>query len=260
MTKIEFNLDMSDVFAEFELLKSQRDRLLRTVLDAATNEFLKNWRAEASKNLKSTRRNYLTGIRVMSSGRFQNSVVLMGKFNNMLEMGFSSFDMKKGFEKSSKAKISANGNWYLTIPFRWATPGAIGENSAFSGVMPQDIYNIVSKYKPTTTSYGKKVSSGMGLKDIPAQHAEAKSRAAVGGFGEYVHKSSIYEGITKSEKTYENATQSGYTSFRRVSKNSDKLAFIHKGVQAYDFASKAFRMTDFDTVTNNVTDKFLSEL
>lgn len=260
MKKLELNLDLSEVFEEFELLKFQRDALLRAVVDANTSEFLKNWKAAASKDLKSTRRNYLSGIRVLTSGRFTNSIVLMGKFNNMLEMGFGPFDMKEGFLKSSKAKIGANGKRYITIPFRWATAGAIGENEAFSGVMPQDIYDIISKYKPTKTEHGKKIFSGIGVKDIPTQYAEVKSRGAVSGFGEYTHKSSIFEGITRSEKEYESAKQSTYTSFRRVSLNSDKLAFIHTGVKAYDFATKAYISTDFDTITNNTADKFLSQL
>ena len=62
----------------------------------------------------------------------------------------------------------------------------------------------------------------------------SRLREGVGGVGllRPHHKTDLYSGMVRQEKTYESATQNQYTTFRRVSTNSDTRAWIHPGIEA----------------------------
>lgn len=265
---LRIDIDISDTIAEFSLEQSQTDQIVDTVAKALTMEIHRNWVEAAKRSLHSTRNNYIRGLIVSSNGVGDNSITLVGQLNNMIENGCSAFDMKEGFKNSAKAKQGKNGNWYITIPFRFATPGAIGESEVFAGVMPEAIYKIIKAKKPQISdSSSGKIQSGEGLKkgDIPAEFAIPKTRESVINqaigktFDAYVNKSSMYEGMIKNQKTYEGATQSSYNTFRRVSLNSNPLSWIHSGIKQYNLADEAMRNTDVDLVVDNAVDGMLSE-
>jgi hypothetical protein len=186
----------------------------------------------------------------------------------MLENGVGAFDMKQGMMKSAKVKYTKTGGWYMTIPFRFATSDAIGENESFSSVMPQEIYDLVKNFSPQKTQIGGNSKSAESLKsgDIPNQFIAPKSRNSVINetlnktFDAYTHKSSIYEGMQKSSKTYEGGQGSSYNSFRRVSGNSDPMSWIHSGIQRYNLSQQAIENTDVDLIIDNTVDKLLSEM
>lgn len=252
---IKISVDLSDNFDEFIITKEQAHAMTESALEDITNSFISAWKAEAKQALKGTRQDYVNSIKRIDKGRFEKAVVLVGQFNNMLEMGCSPFDMKAGFMKSTKKKIKADGGWYLTIPFRFATPNALGESSVFSGKLPQEIYAIAKKLSPTTES---KQGGTLSLQDIPKSLQSIGVRKAVGGFGQYEHKNNIYEGLQRNEKTYEKSTQSTYTTFRRVSDKSNALAWIHSGIKAYDLANRALDSLDIETIVDNAVDFFIS--
>lgn len=261
---MKIQVDIDDLIKEFSLPKNISDLIVANSVDAVTLEIYRNWRLEASNNLTSTRNDYINGLQIINNNLFSKTIMLNGKFNNMLEKGFSPFDMKIGFKNSPKVKYSyktdKNGNttahWYLTVPFRTGIPTTIGDNSAFSGIMPQEIYDVV-----------KRRASGQGLKkseipspyDIPQTREAIKIPSANVNIPEYKHKSSIYEGMQKNTAAYGKTTQNTYISFRRVSENSDPLSWIHKGVSAYDFLNKAVNNTDISTISENTVDKTLQE-
>jgi len=155
--------------------------------------------------------------------------------------------MKEGFEKSSKVKHTKSGGWYLTIPFRFAGAGALGENEIFSGVLPKAVQSAVKNLVSNKGEFKTSVKFGDSLKakDIPDAFKEPKTRAAFSDitskktFEQYVHKTSIYEGVGQSSKTYQNATQSMFNSFRRVSSNSDPNSWINSGIRAHNLAEKS---------------------
>lgn len=263
---MNFNIDLTDVFEEFNLIGSQADALTKAVLDDVTGLVLRNWRALAKRELKSTSQEYLRSIQWIEKGMFKNALVLTGKLPNMIEGGAGAFDMKEGFAKSSKIKRNKDGGWYLTIPFRMGTPGASTSSSFFSAIMPASVHAAAKGLSGSRTSAGGSKKAGGSLKaiQIPSQFAIPKTRAKIitknKTFEAYKHKSSIFEGVQKNSKTYGKSTQSTYTSFRRVGSNSDPNAFIHKGFKAKNFANKAFRATDFQTQVDNSIDRFLSQL
>lgn len=264
---IKINFDLSDVVDEFSLDKDQVNQVSDSVTKALTMEIHRNWVEAAKNNLKSTRNQYIRGLVIADDGRFTNTITLTGKLNNMVEDGVPAFDMKNGFMKSAKINFTKAGKRYLTIPFRFATPEALGESEAFDSVLPQEIYDIVKDFKPKMTSND---ASNVGYdvlkqQDIPEEYRAPKTRKSVMNevlnktFTDYTHKSSIFAGIQKDMMTYENASQSSYVSFRRVSENSDPMSWIHTGIIQYNLSQQAIDNTDVDMIVNNTVDKILSE-
>ncbi len=268
MSLLKIDINIGETIEEFKLNAQQVNDMTAAVSEALTMEIYRNWMEAAKKQLNSTRNNYIRGLILKSEDNGVNTITLVGQLNNMLENGCPPFDMKEAFMESAKVHITEKGGWYLTIPFRMATPGAIGENEAFSGVMPQEIYDIVKNQVPTITSQNTgKVFGGESLKkgNIPTPYDIPKTRESVivsstgRKFEEYKNKTSIYEGMVREQKTYEGATQSTYNTFRRVSNNSDPNAWIHKGIKQYNLADDALRNTDSSTLVDNTVDKILSE-
>ena len=268
MSILKVSFDLSPVAQEFSLSKEQVDQMANSVSKALTLEIHRNWVEVAKRDLNSTRNQYIRGLVIADEGNSVNTITLTGSLNNMLENGVSAFDMKNGFMKSQKVKYSKTGAWYLTIPFRFATPDALGENEAFSGVLPQEIYDLVKSFQSKKTNVDSDISSkSQTLKssDIPSQFQAPNVRKSVINdvlnktFDAYTHKSSIFEGLQKSSKMYEKSNQSSYNTFRRVGENSDSMSWIHSGLQQRNFAQVALDNTDEELIIENTVDKVLSE-
>lgn len=244
--------------------KQQGEALCRQVLTEVSNEVANNWRKIAGSTLKGMRSTYISGIVVVEEGRLKNAVVLRGSMNNMIESGSAPYDMKPIFSGSSKVKFNKSGGWYLRIPFRHATPGSIGENQAFSSVMPREIYDAVKNLKAQkTTMAGTRLQKAQGLsKDqIPKAFRDVITKKNREGFGDYTHKSPIHEGVFRTEKIKSDGSrESTYMSIRTVGSASDPNSWIHPGFKAANLAEKAQQATDYDTLVNNIVDKFLSSL
>jgi hypothetical protein len=167
----------------------------------------------------------------------------------MIEEGASAWDMKEGMLSSQKAKISKNGGRYITIPFRIGSAGAVGESDVFSNVMPNEVYEVAKQLEVPKGGNSQQLTT----KDLPAQYqspakrAEIKDSAGKTLFNEYVHKSSIYAGMFRSNDA--KTGQNTYRSFRRISEElispegnktgSDPDSWIHKGIEQYNLISKA---------------------
>lgn len=258
---IDVNID--DLIEEFNLPKNTGDFIVASCVDVVTQEIYRNWQLEATNALKSTRNEYINNLQIINESKYSKTILLTGKLPNMIESGASAFDMKDGFKKSGKVKYSVRtdkqGNvkvsWYLTIPFRQGTPGIVGENTAFTSIMPQEIYSIVKKF-----SAKQSLSKGA----IPSPHNIPQSRKEIvlptKVFPEYTHKSSIYEGLGKKSAAYGKSIQNYYMSFRRVGENSDPNSWIHRGIQAHNLMKKAIVNTDVQTVIDNNVDKILENL
>lgn len=264
---MKFHVDLSDVIQEFNLLGAAAERLTQQVVDDVTAEVYRKWARQAAQGLNSTRNEYVRSIYLGEKGKFRNVLVLRGMLPNMLEFGVEAFDMKAGFAKSAKAKRSKKGGWYLTIPFRWATPGSLGENAVFANVMPVDVYSLARQLSPRRSTVGaSRPGQALPASALPARHQGAKTRAAVSNaltgqhFPAYTHRNPLLEGLQRNEHTYQHVKQNTYQTFRRVSDKSDPNSWIHSGLKQRDFATKAMQTVDFDTVVNNSVDNFLSSL
>lgn len=262
------SIDITQIVNEFNLNQEQADSLANILLSQITDRIFYNWQNEAGKTLRSTRSEYLRNLNIINISKYKRAITLSGKFPNMLESGASTFDMKQGLLRSAKAKRGKNGKLYITVPFRHGTPGSIGESFAMR-TMPLDVYQVVRKLQGTRTGLNNPVLqkiSKLDINEIPAQYRIPKVRSAFSDikttttYPQYTHKSSIYDGMTRQEKTYENATQSQYVTFRRVSLNSDPMSWIHHGIAAGNFAQKGLNKVDVVSLVDRTIDGFLNEI
>lgn len=175
------------------------------------------WISLAQQKLTSTREDYISGISdIQMTSPYSGYIELIGNFPQMLETGYSGFDMKQGFSNSPKKTKTPNG-WYLTIPYRHRTSGSVG-------VMPNDIKSAT-----------KKLGDGQSLSEKLVAALGYQRETSHAG---YTWKNRKYDKLTKINKQYASgATRSQYLAFRRVSNNTDPKAWIHpgyKGLHALD--------------------------
>jgi len=258
-------IDLQDVINEFNLPKGMAMDMIDNVIKGITARFAREWEDQAKNKLKSSRAQYIKSLYIGTSGMFEGHVALLGTLPNMIEQGADPFDMKLGFAQSSKRKEGKNG-WYLTIPFRHGTPGILGESAGFSNVMPAEIYKVAKGLQVRKTYlFGASGQSGESLKNsqipaalnIPATRPEIITKNQT--FEAYVHKSSIYQGMQRNAKQYGERETGQYITFRRVSQNSDRNAFIHKGIKAFNFAEAALRNIDIPYETDILVDNYLDQ-
>lgn len=216
------------------VLASQIEGAARLAVSSTLMATKSYWEQEAQKRLTTTRNDYLLGLSADNSVEFPDSftgvLTLRGKWPNMLEEGFPSYDMKTGFQNGKRVKQKKDGGWFMTVPFRHRTPDTSG--SAVGGkAMPEDIYA-----KARVLAGGQRLTGTE--KEYPARTSHTG----------YQHKNGIYEGMKKVTKTYDKATQNQYYSFRRVSDKSDPSSWWHPGfpgIKAIDvvesYAEKTFK-------------------
>ena len=271
---VPISIDFSELQSEFGLIQSQVDSLGSIIVGVITDKIFEKWQKEAMDGLNSTRKTYLNGLkkgeglRIGTINSTHKFIILTGDLALMIEEGAGAFDMKEKMLNSPKVKTTSKGVKFITIPFRHATAGSIGESEVFSNVMPREINEIVRNLLPTkTTPQGNKTNGGnLKFSSIPEQYQIPKTRVAFSDiktmktYPEYTHQNSIYEGMVRNEKDYENRTQSTYATFRRISDNSSPESWIHRGITARNFAQKALANTNVDNITKTIEDEFLKSL
>lgn len=262
---IEINSD--DIRSQFTITDEQLDTMFDNIAKGLALVYYGVLENIVTQQLHSTRRRYLENLRLVDRGRMEGTVILdysKDPLISMLEQGASPFDMKTDMLRSPKAKTSSKGNKYLTIPFRWATPSAIGESELFTGKMPQSVYDLVKDLPLTqVSSGGGKRSLGLSSSSLPQPLSQLGVRKQISNaegqvFKEYTHKNSIYEGIRKQQDTV--TGQNTYFSFRRVSELSDPDAFIHTGITAKNLMRMASDSMNVDQEIGPLIDRQLQQL
>lgn len=264
---INIHVDTSQINTEFSLSKRESEGMVSYIIKELCVRFARAWADEAKRELGQTRQEYLRSLIVGEEGKFVGFVMLVGAMPNMMEGGANPFDMKVGFLRSPKAKYTDKAV-YMSIPFRFATPGTVAESTVFSGILPEELYNVAKNLAPalTTPGAGKVMSGGsLAFKDLPEEFQVKAIRPRIVAenrvFEEYKHKTSIYAGLQKATKTYERATTGNYITFRRVSSiGSDPNSWVHKGIVARNLAEKALGKFDVPRTVDKATDSYLSRL
>lgn len=269
MIQLPIIIDTSSMLEEFTSLTSTNiENMLDNIAKGLAASFADKLIQNAEHDLKTSRRRYVNAIKVIDSGKLEGTVMLdysKDKLVKMLEEGAEPFDMKEGFMNSPKVKIGKKGGRYLTIPFRQATPGAIGESDVFAFVMSPEVYKVV-KNKPLDipVSGGGMRSKGISLKELPEHLQVKQKRPAIidnkGNvkFKEYEHKSATAVGISKYQDSV--TGQNTYRSFRRVSEKSDPGAFIHPGIQRHNLIQKTLGQFSTGSEMSQLIDSELSKL
>lgn len=252
MLIIPIYIDPSDLAEKFNISRKQVDDVCDNIAKTLASRYAQQLEQLAAATLNKTRERYIRNIRVIDSGRLEGTVMLdysKDKIVKMIEEGASAFDMKDKMLSSPKAKIGRKGGRYMTIPFRWGTPGAIGESSAFSGIMPSQVYRVAKKMEQNIPVPGGGMrSQGLDATTLPFPLNQSQTRGEIKdssgkiAFKAYEHKTSLYQGIVKTQDS--TTGQNRYFSFRRVSENSDPDAFIHPGIEQYGLINKALAQFD----------------
>lgn len=254
---IPINIDISDFVNKWQLTVAQQDLFVYTMLDQISIRFAEEWRAKAGQELKQTRQEYQQSIYIEKIDNQNVIVGLKGFLPNAVEQGISGFDQKEGFERSAKKKWKKGGGWYLTIPFRFATPTALAESSIFSQILPQQVYQV-AKQVLTNDRVQLNVSQ------LPGQYRNLQVRPEVidrlgNTYQPYQHKSPIYAGMQRLEGGTDANPHGGYVTFRRVSDLSDPDAWIHTGIEAYNLAEKTLSSFNIASIVADVKIKFLNQ-
>ena len=204
--------------------------ILSNIADAARAE----WIRIAGSELSTTRRDYLSGIQPVEMKPGLATISLVGQLPNLIEDGMDAVDMHDtllgpnvpisdvgSYGKHLKVTPGGGLGYYRSIPFRHGTPGSGGavgtamgkqygshEAVADAKKLGKQVYAQAKKLKATTSQFGEKTKYGGRL---PAGLAPKLKSS---------HKTDIFAGMIREEKTYRNATQSQYTTFRTISTGS----------------------------------------
>lgn len=255
---IPIHIDLSEVVEEFALTGDQAQELGAEIINRVVVEYTNKWENLVNKGLRQTRKLYKKAMYV---DRISPTEVVFGLQPGddglalSLEEGKPPFDEKIGFASSSKRKVKMGGGWYLTIPFRYSTPGAVAESDIFQGRLTKEIYNLSKQ------NQGRPLQKGQ-LPSVYQQLGKRKEiQTANVVIPEYVHKSPKYQGLVKLDiSSTEKETRSGYFTFRRVSDKSETLSWIHPGFSAHKFMDKALDSVQVEVVADMAIDTFLKSL
>jgi len=252
---VPFTINVSPLVQQYSLSREQVDTILDNVVKGVTARYAQALEINVQNNLHSTRQIFCNAIKVIDSGRLMGRVMIdySNKLVEKLEEGSGPYDLKESLLSSPKAKMSKDGTRYITVPFRQGVPGTIGDSTAFSGTMPEDIYAVAKKMQS---------KQSLSFNDLPKDYQQLQSREKIVSgdtvFEKYVHQSPIYQGLTKTTDPV--TSQNSYHTFRRISDKSNPNAFIHPGFQAHDFMGKTLQSFRIDEVAGNLIDAQLDQL
>lgn len=244
--------DSSQIAQDFLLSESQVKDMIDFSIKEITASFAREWEKIANEKLVTSRNEYVQSLIVVDEGYGQGAVLLRGWLPNAVEEGQSEFDIKIGLLNGPNAKVGKNGSKYNTVPFRYGTSGSIEANFN-GGLLPVEVYQVAKT---------KSVGTPLTKEELPQQFQEAKTvtvkAPAPKNFEEYTHKSSIYEGVIKNEDKV--TGQSTYSSFRRVSENSNVNSWQHPGIEAHHLAEQTLNNFDIPTQVGVAVDNYLKSI
>lgn len=187
-------------------------------------------------------------------------VALVGETAHLLENGAGQTDLRSTLlgpnvpvaPRGSRGKhLAKKGGYYRSIPFRHMTPGTksnprtkasgLAMGAAYAASLGQAeakqlgkaVYKAAKSLQATLTNpYNQKTSWGERLPEgVGGAYPLTNS---VG----YTHKTDIYAGMVRQEKTYKSATQSSYTTFRTISENVTDGSWIRRPIPARHYAKQ----------------------
>lgn len=203
---------------------------------------------EAQRSLKTSARDYVAGVTEVEVDGKVARVTLNGQVPNMVENGWPETDLRTTLlgPGAKNVKTAADGSRYNTVPFRHGTPGSSGRNVGKQ--MPKSIYEVAKTLAPTLSRPGKIEGKGgavvaYGQRLNPSMSMSSAARRLLTSKQKPWHATSIFMSMIREQKEYESATQSKYTTFRRISTNvrRGKQHWLHPGIRARGFFPKAQR-------------------
>ena len=226
-------VDVQEILNDFKIPNAMKFVIANDIKSQILQQMHKEVSRLANKELHSTRELYLSSISVDDDG-----LELIGEIPNAIEGGAPAFDMKQGFEMSSKRKLSKSGGWYLTVPFRIYAPTASNRVTH----MTWAIYRAVNSDRAYDAG---RPQSRPAFKDVFTGAT----------YPSYNHKSSILSGINKM--TNPTTNMNTYHTFRRVSDKSSPNSWVHKGFRPHRFFDRAWASLPIDKIFNRTVRKYM---
>lgn len=148
------------------------------------------------------------------------TITLVGKLPNMLEKGFTAFDIKVGLLGSSKVKTGKNGSRYIDVPFRWGKPGT----TTMQAMSKSTSSAIDAQLRAAATS-----TAGVAGRVRTKARTPGAMHLVGGGQGRIRNRAGVQDQMTRITAPYQKTVQSQYRTFRRVSLASRAKSWIHPG-------------------------------
>lgn len=254
---LPIRIDLSDVVAEFNLDENAANMLGTAIIDRVVQEYSYKWQNLITSELKQSREEYLRAVYIDRTSGTDVTFGLSARKSNlalMIEEGKGPWDEKPFLLASPKRKQKKDGGFYITVPFRHATPQAIAESSIFSSIMPQEIYDLA-----------KNNQSPLERQELPEQHQVLGVRKEINIPGlkvpEYIHKATKYEGLVRVKaESSEKEKRGNHFTFRRVSNASDPNSWWNGGIQARKLMDRALEAAEIDKVASMAIDETLEQL
>lgn len=212
--------------------------------------------AKVQQKLKSTKDDYLKGLKIDRVGKYAWVISLEGDFANALEEGRGSFDMKPGMLASTK---TVDVGKRAGQP--WVQKGA--DNQRFAHVpldhnpratqgYPGHLAGIIRNFKaPNAQGVMQKLTAT--FKDRAGNPLEGQV-ASVSGHGIKDLENLIKYQHVYTSKTGKKSTSSIYRTYRTVSDNSKDGSWVNKGFAALHAFDEAQRLleTEIDNVLKTI--------
>lgn len=223
--------------------------ILRDLGDGARQEVVRL----AHERLGTTTDDYVDGLsavdyKVNQGGDGGTAVLsLQGQLPNMIERGWPGGDMKPFLLAGRNARPTKDGGRMNVVPFRHGTPGTSGRNFPEMGSAYQKRFVLRPGGDSGVTGHltreaakklGRKIHEKAQELGATTKHPEGETewgdrlKPGLAPVLRPHHKTDIYAGMVRKERTYKKATQPTYVTFRTVSDNSDPQAFVHPGIEA----------------------------
>lgn len=237
---IKFNINNRFNAKQLEVLTPQRlSSILATVAYSARAQWIKI----ASNDQSHLKAEYLDSIQPVQVNRLGGiySISLVGELAHVIEDGAPKLDMRTtllgpNVPIGERGKhINAQGGFYRAIPFRhkvkdignlYIRAGMNKEGIAAVRSMAKTIRAEIKTLKPSLTMPGSRKTL-WGERLGKGYAPKLKSW----------HKTDIYQGMVRLEKTYEKATQNQYMTFRTIS-TTVTTGWYRRPIAARHYADK----------------------
>lgn len=209
--------------------------VLQGVLISIADAARAKWIQLSFERLHTSQQEYTKGISRVKRKLGVAWIELNGSFPNMIENGFSPFDLRETLLDPSKrgVRTSADGHRYRSIFFRRGGAGTTGRNApkandlyaAQLGERRAKAIGQAAMNKARKLGPGEQLPEGVG----GAHALKAGERSPAGHVVQHGHKTDLFAGMTRTEqKTKGGKTQAVYGVFRTISTGVPE-GWIHPG-------------------------------
>jgi len=229
-------------------LLDHADQLVEAVLDDVANSALMKWRQLASRELHTSKAEYLDSLQDIEAREGERILSLVGWLAEAVETGLGAYDLKE-ILLARGARKSAAGFKYRPIPFRHATPGATTGQAGTAMGSQYGPARVGSLATPGALSRGQARELGRRVhREAKKLRGGARLRTGAGGAIKLHkrHSTDLFSGMVKraQPKAGGGKQTSGYMTFRMVSDNPAVAVtgsgekWLHPGIDAHNFADQ----------------------